>query len=281
MPKRRKAPVMKLMVRNKAFIAIAAALAAIGCNRVPDEVIEPEAMASLMADMRVANAVVSVNASDYRNPAAKEALKQALFARHGVTEEQYDSSLMWYGHNIGIYQEVTDRSIEILEQRLEEAGSAATAAAMSVAGDSVDIWDGPRLFTFDRRSASDYLTFNLEPDRNWDSGDVYTWHARFVMPAAKAQWTITAEYDDGVVEMLHSSIYTTAPGRQEITFFTDSTRRARSISGWLQIEPDNRRPAVIDSVGLIRRRKYDAANGRRLQRRIIPRATNADTTVTR
>lgn len=258
------------------LVALAAIIVA--CNRVPDEVIQPEEMAQLMADIRVADAVISVNSSDYHTPLSRQALKKAVFERHNVTQAQFDSSLVWYGHNVGKYQEVTDRSIEILDDRLKQAGSAATQAALSVAGDSVDVWDRPRAYLFDDKSPSKFLTFELEPDRNWADGDVYTWHIRFSVAPASAQWVITAEYDDGAIEISQAHIQVANNGRQQITLFTDSTRRATHISGWLEIETDNPRPTVVDSIGLLRRRKYEPLNGRRSQRRIVPHQSNADTT---
>lgn len=272
--------ILKCKSRKLSIIPIAV-MALCGCNRVPDGVIQPEPMAQLMADMRVADAVVSVNSSDYRGPATREALRMAVFNRHGVTEAQFDSSLVWYGRNIGKYQEVNDRTIDILEGRLARAGSAASAAAMSIAGDSVDIWDSSRLFTVTRRSPSQFITFHLSPDRNWEAGDVYTWRARFAIPPASASWSITAEYDDGAVEIVNSTMLASAPGSHDLTLFTDSTRSARAISGWLRIEPDRMRPAIIDSISLIRRRRYTPVNGRPSQRRIIPRPSiHADSTTT-
>ena len=257
------------------------ALAIIACNKVPDDVIQPEEMAALMADVRIAGAVVSVNASDYRGPAAKEALKQEVFRVHGVTEAQYDSSLVWYGHNIGVYQEVTDRCIEILEQRAREAGSAAASAVMSVAGDSVDVWDAPRLFSFSNNSPTKYITFALDADRNWEPGDVYTWHIRFLLAPETARWQLVAEYDDGAVESQSGTLHISQQGRQEIMLFCDSTREARSISGWLEVTPAGNRPVVVDSVGLIRRRRYIPTSGYRLQRRIVPRPDYVDSTAVR
>ncbi len=266
-------------MRKLPISLLALASVFMACNRVPDEVIQPEEMALLMADIRVADAVISVNSTDYRTPLSRQALKRAVFKRHNVTQAQFDTSLVWYGHNIGKYQEVTDRSIEILDERLQKAGSAATQAALSVAGDSVDVWDHPRSYRFNDKSATNYLTFDLEPDRNWADGDVYTWHARFSIAPESAQWTITAEYDDGAVEMIQSTIQVNKVGRQDITIFTDSTRRATHISGWLEIETNGKRPAIIDSVGLLRRRRYEPlANRRPIQRRIIPRQSNGDTT---
>ena len=273
-------PVIKRRIDRLAACALLA-LAIIACNKVPDDVIQPEEMAALMADVRIAGAVVSVNASDYRGPAAKEALKQEVFRVHGVTEAQYDSSLVWYGHNIGVYQEVTDRCIEILEQRAREAGSAAASAVMSVAGDSVDVWDAPRLFSFSNNSPTKYITFALDADRNWEPGDVYTWHIRFLLAPETAHWQLVAEYDDGAVESQSGTLHISQQGRQEIMLFCDSTREARSISGWLEVTPAGNRPVVVDGVGLIRRRRYIPTSGYRLQRRIVPRPDYVDSTAVR
>lgn len=262
---------MRLSKGRGMAMAAVAILAMSACSRVPDGVIDQERMAALMADVRVADAVVSVNTSDYRNPVDKLALKQAVLDRHGVTQAQFDSSLMWYGHNIGLYQDVTERSIELLEERMARLGSEATAAAMSIAGDSVDIWQTARLYTFTSKSPTRTLTFNLKPDRNWESGDVYTWRARLVVPPANARWGVTAEYDDGAVEIVSNNMSTSTPGKREITIFTDSTRRAVSVSGWMELTPGGDGPVVVDSVELVRRRRYKPEY-QQFQRLIIPRS---------
>lgn len=237
------------------------ALAAAGCSGVPDHVIQPEPMARLMADIRMADAVVSINGREYRADSSRQALRLAVFDRNGVTPQQFDTSLVWYGHNIAEYQKVTDRSIEILEGRLAAAGTVPGQAAMSVAGDSVDIWTAPVAYTVTRRSPSRYVTFSLDSDPNWEKGDAYTWRFKFILPPAEADWTMTAEYDDGAVEVQHV-ILSPSNTRAELTFYTDSTRTARNINGWLRLSPDGHRPAVIDSMGLVRRRLSDGPSGR-------------------
>jgi len=262
---------------------VAAVLAA--CNGVPDYVVQPEEMARLMADVRMADAVVSVQNREYADDTARMALRRAVLARHGVSEEKFDTSLVWYGHNIGLYQEVTNRSIDILEQRLKDAGArAAGEAAMSVAGDSVDIWTGSQLYAVTRRSPSHYVTFSFDADRNWEPGDIYTFRSRIVTPMSEARWNMTAVYDDGAMEMISYTMNLSEPRRQELTLVTDSTRTAVRISGWIELKPDGHRPAVIDSVGLTRRRSNAviARNRRSVQRMIIPEnlKVNADTTAT-
>ncbi len=234
-------------------IGVALVVVAAGCNGTPSDVIAPEPMAKLMADIRMADAVVSVNAHDYSTDSARQVLRQAVFERNGVTAAQFDSSLVWYGHNISRYQDVTDRSIEILEQRLAAAGTAPGQAAMSVAGDSVDVWTAPVAYTVTRRSPSEYITFSLDADRNCERGDVYTWRFKMIAPGAEASWAMTTEYDDGSVEVQNMTIPTSTL-RPEITFRTDSTRSARNINGWLRLSPDGHRPVIVDSMSLVRRR---------------------------
>lgn len=267
-------------------LAACAVLMGGACKRVPEYVIQPEEMAVLMADVRMADAVLTAQSRAYADPAKKLALKQAVLERNGVTQEQFDTSLMWYGHNIGKYQEVTDRSIEILEERLKEANvRAAGEAAMTVAGDSVDIWNGPAVFSLSRRSPSEYISFSYDSDQNWEQGDIYTLRSRFVVPPAEASWNMTAEYDDGAIDIIQGSMSVTEPRKQEIILVTDSTRRAVRIGGWMHVSPEGNRPVIMDSVSLVRRRTdpVSAQLRRNSQRQILPPKSknNASDTTTR
>lgn len=260
-------------MRTTAAAALSVLVALASCNRVPDYVIQPEEMAQLMADVRTADAVVSVNARKYGTEKSKLALKQAVFERHGVTEEQFDTSLVWYGHNIGKYQEVTDRSIEILESRQRELSArAAGEAAMSVSGDSVDIWTAPQYVVVTRRSPSQYVAFTQESDPNWQRGDIYTFRARIVSPVALVKWNLTAEYDDGAVSVYTTDMSTASPARQEISLYTDSTRTPVRVSGWINVVPDGSRPAIVDSISVVRRRNDAVASSHRrfVQRLVLP-----------
>ncbi|MDO4320480.1 MAG: DUF4296 domain-containing protein [Bacteroidales bacterium] len=261
--------------RSKTVVAAAVAViaACVGCNRVPSHVIEPERMARLMADMRMADAVITLNPGDYRSDSSRVILKRAVFDRNGVTQADFDTSLIWYGHNIDRYQEINDRTIEILEGRLADIGAAGgTGNALSVAGDSVDVWPGAMSYVISRRSPSDFITFGMESDRNWEQGDVYTWSFKFATMPASARWGISAEYDDGSVETLTSMITVGGSVRQTISFLTDSTRSARYIGGWLYVEPDGHRPVFIDSVSLTRGRLDGHKQSRHyMQRMVSPR----------
>lgn len=98
--------------------------------------------------------------------------------------------------------EVYDKTIEILDHRLIETGNRIAAeAALSIAGDSVDVWPNARFITFNDIMPSRMATFSFSNDENWERGDSYTWRAKFFNNTENLCFTIVAEYTDGTVEI--------------------------------------------------------------------------------
>lgn len=241
------------MTIRKITAIAALSLVATSCSKVPGDVIQPREMASIMADVHVGEAVVEINRSEYRTDSAKQLLKQSVYAKHGVTSQEVDSSLAWYGRNIERYMDVYDMTIEMLEHRIIESGNRLAAEnALSIAGDSVDVWPGARYITFNDLLPSDMFTFSFGRDPNWERGDLYTWRAKFFNTGGTSMWLMAADYADGSTEYVHSTV--DADGWREIKLQTDSTRQPVRIYGYFNAA---RRPGAglrIDSLEMVRKR---------------------------
>lgn len=239
------------MNKGLSFIAAVASLWAFySCSNRPDYVIPPEKMAELMADLNMGEAVTDVERRQYRENEPREEFKSAIYEKHGVTGEQVDTSLSWYGHNISQYIEICDRSVEILEARLSSVGTNIVSNSVSAHGDSVDIWPYPSYIHVRPQDASSSLTFHFEQDENREIGDIYTWRAKFDNISSPVEWGIISEYADGMIETLNTSF--NSNGWQEINFYTDSTKTLSRIYGYLKVDENN---SFIDSLSLIRKRK--------------------------
>ncbi len=228
----------------------------------------------LMADIHTGEGVVDMNRNDYETDSAKMALRMAIYERHGVSSADVDSSLAWYGRNLKEYMAMYDRTIEILEQRLTETGNRVAAEAMSIAGDSVDVWAYPRYITFNALSPSRYITFGFAADENWERGDSYTWRAKLFNSGGDGYWTIAAEYADGSMESVRNPL--NADGWQEIRFVTDSTRTARRVYGMLYGDGRAGTTLRLDSVELVRKRLNPETYGSRYRQRLISRYGHPD-----
>lgn len=246
-----------MRTRTKSKLRAAAALAVIalaaGCTGVPDGVIPPEDMARLMADVHTGEAFIDMNRGQYYTDSMKQTIRQSVYAKHGVTAEEVDSSFGWYGRNIGKYMDVYTRTIEILEHRIIETGNRIAAEnALSIAGDSVDVWPNPRFLTFNALQPSSIVTFSFTSDDNWEKGDTYTWRGKFFNNAGEARWSIMTEYTDGMVEFTTRSI--PADGWNELVIGTDSTRTVSRLYGYLASSFAEGTSMHVDSMTMVRKR---------------------------
>lgn len=242
---------------RKLLYIIIMLVAVCSCKRTPSYVIKTDEMSALIADMHIAEAVVENNYGDYATDSSRMALKQAVLERHGVTLEQFDTSLVWYGHNIDEYLQVYDDAIALLKERQASAGSA-SVLAMSIGGDSAEVWPGSRYMVLSDRLPSPMVGFDFKQDDNFEQGDIYTFRIKVLdKPSAKVKWNMAADYADGHFDVLTLNISPLQSGWSEVTFVTDSTRMLDRIRGHFEVEADDNAKSDeiwIDSISLVRRR---------------------------
>lgn len=242
---------------------------ATSCRKTPSHVIPEDKMAALMADVNIGNAIVESERGRYATDSAKMVLMQSIYARHGVTAEQVDTSMVWYGHNIETYVKVCEKAEEILTARIEKAEQAGgksigTPSPTSLDGDSVNLWAGTQIRRITGTEASDFQTFSLFTDKNWDRGDRYTLSAKGINTRGSVTMFIAADYNDGTTE--YTSLVHPAEDMQRLTFVVDSSKVATRVYGSLFYSGTPGNVAYLDSISLVRTRgRNDNASARRGQ----------------
>lgn len=263
-------------------ITVTAALLLIatsGCNSVPGYVIPPDSMAELLADIYTAESIVDINRTSYMTDSMKKVMKQSVYLKHGVTEQQVDTSFVWYGHHIEQYVEIYDKVIEILEKGVAQAS--ATGTKFGIAGDSVDTWQWSRHYALTKFSPSRIITFDLPKDENWQKGDVYAWAMKTINNRMPLKWGISAEYPDGTVEYCQSDI--NGEGWNKLQYVSDSTQIPLRIAGYVITTGNGREDNIyLDSISLIRDRiKPGIYHQRYRQRSISDRNASRESTAVR
>ena len=114
-------------------MALLAAIGLSACSHTPEGIIPEKQMRDVMIDLRTAEAMIYDEPQRYETFEQRRALFNDVFAKHHLTEAQYDSSLMWYGRNLDIYMGVCDMALEEVDRRLKSAGS-------EVSSDEMQIW---------------------------------------------------------------------------------------------------------------------------------------------
>lgn len=231
------------------------------CSSTPDGILPKEEMAQMMADIHIGESVVEANQGSFRTDSAKRAFRQAIYQRHGLTTEQAEESLRWYGYNMEKYMEVYDRVLEILDQRMRDAellaGTSAQASnpvdqSLSLEGDSVDVWSGVRFRPFASTLSSNMTPFHFLHDPFWEKGDVYYLRSKMIGNSMPVQLTVAIDYDDGSKEVFSNRMI--GDGWHEVSFGLDSLKSARQIYGALSYNAPVGETAFIDSISFTRTR---------------------------
>lgn len=196
------------------------------CSKVPDEILSEKEMQAVQVDMQLAEAIINLNSKDFPDNAHKEALYQSIFRKYGITEAEYDSSLVWYGRHLDIYMKVYDRVLADLNKRQKALGDVQASAAPVSKKDSVDIW--PRLTSLQLEPDALFngVTFDIKPETNYSSGSTFVlgmdvWGLNKDM-TYYPEIRISADQGDTIVTMndkilrdgYHETILKTVPTKQ-------------------------------------------------------------------
>lgn len=243
------------------------------CKKTPDYVISEDEMAELMADIETANAVVEMDFRDYSNDSSKIILLKSILEKHGVTEQQFDTSLMWYGHNLDIYRDVYKHTVELLQDRQKDIVAEAKEAGekMTLAGDSVDIWQGSRYSIFTKKQFGDYaqVDFSIPADENSRLGDRYYWKLRLYNALAEGHALLGVDYSDGSSEFQTKEVH--SDETVELSVQSDSLVNVTRIYGYMLYEMKDEDAVFADSLSLYRSRlNSERYNFHGFQRKIKP-----------
>lgn len=242
------------------LILLAFGLLLVACSGTPSGVIPPKKMGALMADLSVGNVIVDNDAMRYPNDSTRLALLQSIYARHGVTSADVDSSMAWYGYHLDKYLEVCDIATEILQKRIAEAEQSGVKSSnvvkrnMSADGDSVNLWTSVGAKRNTPHDATEYMPFTFFTDKNWERGDRYTLSAHGVNTRQPLTMVIAADYTDGTTEYitLHRPLDNEAAAH--LTFVLDSNKVASRVYGSMHYAAREGEVSWLDSISLVRTR---------------------------
>ncbi|MCM1448874.1 MAG: DUF4296 domain-containing protein [Clostridiales bacterium] len=226
------------------------------CSKTPGGVLPPDEMAQLLADVYRGESVIEFERNTYSNDSMKKVVKQSVLLAHDMTQEDFDSSMSWYGRNIEEYVKVCDQAVELLQEESNNIPDDPTGSnQILVAGDSAQVWSLPRFYHITSATPSRYLTFRLSPDDTWEAGDEYTLQFKLLNARSEVNTAIAVDYDDNRTEFIRAR--QDQEGWFHNTLRLDSTRTARALYGYLLFNPAEGENIYLDSVSLVRTRVND------------------------
>ena len=136
------------MKKKGLYMVIALGVLSACGKKIPDDIIQPDAMQDLLYDYHLASTMSS--SLPYTESYQKDAYFDYVFQKHHVTEAEFDSSMVWYTRHAEelatIYRSLQERLEREEKQMKEQVAKRDNQIDVSMSGDTVDVWqDRPLL----------------------------------------------------------------------------------------------------------------------------------------
>lgn len=233
-------------MRNFLLPVAVAALLLAGCSDDrPEDILSEDKMLDVMTDLQIAEAYDrsgSVPLDLQGSSTGKLGL--AVLRQHGVTEEEMDSTLAWYGRNMDEYAKLYKKIDERLAKRQRKYAKAAGESDKELM--SADLWPYGRHLVISDLSFADDIVMSIPGDQVVP-GEKLTWKMR-VQGSSSRQMTLGVDYPDGTSVIVKNSNYSSDLW-VETVLQTDTAQTPVRIFGTLKLRSNYPR-AFVDSIQL-------------------------------
>ena len=233
-------------------------------KKIPDDIIQPDAMQDLLYDYHLASTMSS--SLPYTESYQKDAYFDYVFQKHHVTEAEFDSSMVWYTRHAEelatIYRSLQERLEREEKQMKEQVAKRDNQIDVSMSGDTVDVWQDRTLYWLSASSLTNKVVFDLKTDTTFKPQDAMELQADFhFIPSkatsGKAVMALNFYFDNDSVQGLTRIV--TRPGKQRLYLRPDSAFTIQSVSGFIYYSNNEHPDAslLVDDIRLTRYHNHE------------------------
>lgn len=218
----------------------------------PSQYIQPDDMEDILVDYHLARAMADDNAGGYEDRNYQQALYvEAVLKKHGVTQEHFDSSLMYYYRRADRF----DKICQHVSQRLEaqalvlgaSEGEISQYSTLSASGDTANIWMGRTAKVMMPIPPYNRWDFELEIDSTYKPGDSFLMQfmSDFMYQDGSRNGTlyvaVTYDNDSVVARNLHFSM----AGLSQLRIASLDGHTVKRLRGFFYLTGNNERSSTI------------------------------------
>ena len=234
-------------------------LVAMSCSRRPDDVLSRNKMEEVLTDLHKLDGVLLVKGFGYSGDRQNVYYYNQLLAKHGVTQAQFDSSLVYYTRKPKIFQKiylnvidnVTAFDQEVKDRKFHPIDSAALKRS------TTDLWTADRTFDIKVDSMLAKAKFSIAPAVWWKDLFALKFRVRLLPndSASGHHAVMRIHYADSFVDSVFTVLRPDSVLRRyQLVLRARHAFKIDSITGTLVSANKHTQPikAIIDSVSLVR-----------------------------
>lgn len=103
-------------MKQRVYIFLFVLLVLTSCTHRPDGIISSGKMSNVLIDLHRTDGLIQIKGYNYGHDAEVAAFYQAVLEKHGVTQAEFDSSLVWYTDHPLQFNRVYPKVLDALEK---------------------------------------------------------------------------------------------------------------------------------------------------------------------
>lgn len=217
-------------------------LMAWSCEKRPKNVLSEDETIELLADLQLAEAYSSVPSAQ-GHAGNNLNLQESVLAAHGVTQEEFDATLAYYGRNIDDYYKLYDK----VEKRLKKRGEKVSNKGIETEGSADDLWPYSQFAYISKASTTNGFKFSIGGE-NLTPGERVEWKVRLTSNDM-VEGVLGFEYNDGSIS--YSKRSSSGNKNLNIILQSDTIKPIKRIYGYITV-PQRTLPVWADSIQLLK-----------------------------
>lgn len=256
-----------MMKRSKWFFLLFALFVIAGCKpTVPSEYLQPDEMEDILYDYHMAEAMARLSTGNRQ--INEKVYKYTIFEKYGITEAQFDSSLVYYMRHTErlhiIYANLSERISKESESMGSSSGNTFTNYA-SANGDTVDVWNRSRAFVLSKNAPFNVFSYTVKADTSFRKGDGFElrFNSQFIMQdgVREGSAVLVLKFANDSVASMKASVYASQPNVLRLDAPIDQS--VKEVKGYFlfnkhssdQESTTTLKLMIIKDITLIRTRK--------------------------
>ncbi len=232
----------------------------------PEHVLTDPEMEAVLYDYHIAKAMGDQLPSDENYK--RVLYVNAVFEKHGITEAEFDTSMVWFARNPEVIAKIYEKVNQRLKKEKEHIEGLVAIydnrPKQSPSGDSVDVWIGPRNYRLAQTPLANKLQFTLPADTCFYDRDTLKWRVDFHFGTQTAADTLRmplmalqiAYKNDSLVAQTRRI---TAPGQQTLTLWGDTLGPIKEVRGFVYMPAEGEgKELLLTRVALMRYHAKDS-----------------------
>lgn len=239
----------------QAFIVIA-------CDSRPSHVLSPTDMEDVLYDYHIMQGLIDQLTGEDRIDKAQDYMN-AVYVKHGITEAEFDSSLLYYNRHVkelhSIYANLQERYRQQNEELQIINGNNDMMAVFAEGGDTTNMWSGSPLIVLRNKDLLNHESFSLHADNTFRQHDqfILTFTPYFIREATDdhnihLHAGISIHYKNG--KSTGTTRMVSGNGTQQLTIKAGLDEDIERVSGFFYYEGlgNIRNMCIVDEIKLVR-----------------------------